>query len=220
MGHKNSFFKKYIPEWQQIQAIVHEHVFVILGKLILWMSFWVFIPVFLYYHSFAIQWAIPFYILEILLIFVFIKVIYDIFNWYNDAWIITDDGIYDLEWSLLKTNLESVRYDSIEGIEIDKHRIWDTIFNKWDILIHKFGEETLVIENAFSPYKAVDQIEPFLFPKPEEKEDRFELLMHTLGDVVEDYLDKKWVKDPYKEWKHIHKPEPLEDEYTIDLRQE
>lgn len=34
-------------------------------------------------------------------------------------------------------------------------------------------------------------IEPFLFPEPEEKQDRFELIMNTLSGVVEEYLDKK-----------------------------
>ena len=74
----------------------------------------------------------------------------------------------------------------------------------------------LIIENAFSPYKSVDMIEEFMNPQPEETEDRFELLMNTLGGVVGEYLDRTWVKDPYKEG---HEPdEPEVDEYTIDLR--
>ncbi len=217
MSYQESFFWKYIPEGQEIQAIVHQHFFVIIGKLILRFAFWVFIPCFLYYNSFMIQDSVPFYWLELWLIFVFIKMFYDIFNWYNDAWILTNEAIYDLEWSLLKTNLEFVRYENIEGIEIDKNRIWDSIFNKWDIVIHKFGDETIVIENAFSPYKAADMIEPLLFPEPDEKKDRFELIMNTLWDVVDDYLDKKWVRDPYEKTDKKQDP-PEADEYTIDMR--
>ena len=216
MSYKEAFFEKYIPEWQEIQGIVHEHIIVILDKIILWFAFGAFIPSYIYYYSLRVQELVPFYYLEWLLIFVFIKIFYDIFDWYNDVWIITQEAIYDLDWSLLKTNLESIKHENIEGIEIDKHRIWDTIFNKWDILIHKFGEETLIIENAFSPYKSVDMIEEFMNPQPEETEDRFELLMNTLGGVVGEYLDRTWVKDPYKEG---HEPdEPEVDEYTIDLR--
>ena len=218
MSYKESFFEKYIPEWQHIEWIIHEHVFVVLNKFILWITFGAFIPSFLYYNSQKFQELVPFYWLESLLILVFIKIFYDIFNWYNDVWIITDDAIYDLDWSLLKTKIESVRHESIEGIEIDKNRIWDTLFNKWDIVIHKFGEETLIIENAFSPYKAVDEIEKYIYAEPEEKEDRFELIMNTLGDVVEDYLDRKWVKDPYREWKNRDNDEPRADDYTIDIR--
>jgi len=218
MSYKEAFFEKYIPEWQEIQGIIHEHIIVILDKIILWLAFGAFIPAFLYYNSGKIQEIVPFYILEWILIISFIKIFYDIFNWYNDVWIITDDGIYDLDWSLLKTNIESVRYENIEGIEIDKHRIWDTLFNKWDIVIHKFGDETLVIENAFSPYKSVDEIEKFIYAEPEAKEDRFELIMNTLGGVVEEYLDRKWVKDPYKEGNQDDEPEV--DEYTIDLRKD
>lgn len=216
MSYKEAFFEKYIPEGQEIQWIVHEHMIVILDKLILWFIFWAFIPAFLYYNSLQIQELIPLYFLEGLLIVVFIKMFYDIFNWYNDVWIVTDEAIYDLDWSLLKTNLESVRHENIEWLEIDKHRIWDTIFNKWDILIHKFWEETIILENAFSPYKSVDMIEQYLHPEPEEPEDRFELIMNTLWWVVEEYLEKKWVKDPYKEKTEPEEPEV--DEYTIDIR--
>lgn len=217
MSYKESFFEKYIPEWQEIQWIIHEHILVILDKIILWFAFGAFFPSFLYYHSYKIQELVPFIWLEWLLALTFLKMFYDIFNWYNDVWIITDDAIYDLDWSLLKTNIESVRHENIEGIEIDKHRIWDTLFNKWDIVIHKFGDETLVIENAFSPYKAVDEIEKYIYAEPEEKEDRFELIMNTLWEVVEDYLDKKWIKDPYSEPQK--KPEePKIDDYTIDIR--
>lgn len=217
MSYKESFFEKYIPEWQEIQWIIHEHIIVILDKFVLWIFFGVFVPTFFYTQSLKLQELIPLSFVEFFLVGVFIKIFYDIFDWYNDVWIITEEAIYDLDWSLLKTNLESIRHENIEWLEIDKHRIWDTIFNKWDILIHKFGEETLVLENAFSPYKAVDTIEQYLHPEPEETEDRFELIMNTLGWVVEEYLSKKGIKDPYH-----HEPqeddEPTPDEYTIDLR--
>ena len=52
--------------------------------------------------------------MEILLFLVFLKIIYELFNWYNDVWIITDHAVYDLEWSLLKTNVESIHHENIE----------------------------------------------------------------------------------------------------------
>lgn len=76
------------------------------------------------------QELVPFLWFEVFLLLVFVKIFYDIFNWYNDVWLITNEAIYDLEWSLLKTRLESVKFESIEGIEVEKDRIWDTLFNK------------------------------------------------------------------------------------------
>ena len=220
MAYQNSFFKKYIPEWQEIEWIIHEHIIVIVDKIILWSSFWAFIPSFLYYNSYKLQEVIPFYWLEWILLFTFLKIFYDVFNWYNDVWIITDDSIFDLEWSLLKTKVESIKYEHIEWIEIDKNRIWDTLFNKWNIVIHKFWDESLIIENAFSPYKAVDNIERYLHLEEEPAEDRFEVIMNTLGWVVEEYLDRKWIREEYDnpEKRKKKKYEPKVDDYTIDLR--
>jgi hypothetical protein len=51
---------------------------------------------------------------EIYLIIIFLKLVYDIFNWYNDVWIITETGVVDLEWALFKTTTNSVNYENIE----------------------------------------------------------------------------------------------------------
>jgi len=157
--------------------------------------------------------------MEWLLVLVFLKIVYELFNWYYDVFILSDDAIYSLEWSLLKTRVESIHYENIEWVEIDKHRIWDNIFNKWDIIIHKFWEEELAIYNAHAPYKSVDIIENFIHPSEDEEEtDKFDMIMDTLWWVVSDYLERNWLehsreKESYKdEW-----PE-YDDRYTIDSR--
>jgi len=215
-----NFYIKYIPEWQKIQAIIHQHWLSVLDNFLLWLSFWAIIPSFLYFQSERIREFIPFYYLEWLLALVFIKIIYELFNWYYDVWIVTDQAVYDLEWSLLKTNLESIFHENIEWIEVDKHRIWDNIFNKWDIIIHKFWEEELAIYNAYAPYKSVGIIENFINPVEEdEQQDRFDMIMDTLWWVVTEYLEKNWVKDPYNQNPEDDRPDPeYDDRYTIDTR--
>ena len=44
----------------------------------------------------------------------FLKVAYELFNWYNDVWLITEEAVYDVEWSLLKTRVESIHHENIE----------------------------------------------------------------------------------------------------------
>ena len=101
-----------------------------LEQYILWLALGALIPSFLYYTSPRIQDFIPIIVLEIILFLVFVKIVYELFNWYNDVWIITNEAVYSLEWSLLKTNVESVHHGNIEGIEVARNRIWDTVFNK------------------------------------------------------------------------------------------
>lgn len=123
-------YKKYIPEGQSIQAVIHQHWLTVMDSFVLWLSFGALIPSFIYYQSERLQNIIPFYVLEIFLFCVFLKIVYELFNWYNDVWLITEDAVYDIEWSLLKTRVESIHHENIEGVEIDKHRIWDNIFSK------------------------------------------------------------------------------------------
>ncbi len=216
-------YQKYVPEWQEIHAVIHQHWVVVIDGFILWLAFWAFIPSFLYYQSERIRDLVPFYAVEALLFVVFLKIVYELFNWYHDVWIITDEAVYDLEWSLFKTNLESLHHENIEGIEIDKHRIWDSIFNKGDIIIHKFWEEELAILSAYAPYKSVDILENFIHPKDEEDDkDRFDMIMDALGWVVTEHLKKHGVQWD-SEWDDIDdlaKKRQYDDRYTIDLGDE
>ena len=193
-----NFYQKHIPEWQAIQAIIHQHWLTVIDNFILWLSFWALLPSFLYYQSERLQELIPFYVLEWILFLVFVKIVYELFNWYRDVWIITDHAVYDLEWSLLKTRMESIHFENIEWVEIDKHRIWDNIFNKGDIIIHKFWTEELAIYNAYAPYKSVDILEDFIHPKDEPEE---------VDNIIEFLTDKSnpWalvVVSMSNDWSH------------------
>ncbi len=121
----------------------------------------------------------------------------------------------------MKTKVESIHFENIEWVEIDKHRIWDNIFNKWDIIIHKFWEQELAIYNAYAPYKSVDMLEQFIHPEEDEQEaDKFDMIMDTLSGVVHEYLEKNGLEHSKKK----HQDDEDEDEkifddrYTIDTR--
>jgi len=213
-----NFYEKHIPEGQNIEAIIHQHWLSVMDSFIAWLSFWALLPSFLYYQSERFREVIPFYIMELLLFFVFMKIVYELFNWYRDVWIITDSWVYDLEWSLLKTNVESIHYENIEWVEIDKHRIWDNIFNEWDIIIHKFWEQELAIYNAYAPYKSVDIIESFIHPEEEEDWDKFDMIMDTLWWVVHEYLERNGLEHTQKKKEQEEIWPDIDSRYTIDTR--
>lgn len=216
---EESFFQKYIPEWQEIKWIIHIHFIDIFAKIFLWLSMWAIIPSFLYFYSDRIKELIPFYYLEWLLIFVFIKVIYDIFDWYNDVWIVTDWWVISLERSLFKVKSNSIDFEKMEWVEVDQDWIIDKIFKKWTLIIHKFWDDSISLENTINPFKAVDLIEEVSNYEEEDiPDDKFDVIMDALGWVVENYLDKKWQKTEKQEkieeaiWKVKIK------DWTIDLR--
>ncbi len=217
------FFKKYLPKETEIQAIIHRHIVLILDRLFIFLFGFTLLPSFIYAQSLRIQELVPFYFLEVYLCIVFLKIFYDIFNWYNDAWIITKDTLYDVRWSIFKTKVESVTYENIEGIETEQNTIWDKLIGKWNIIVLKSGEDALRINDIKDPMTASNLLSEYTHKDdaPPEK-DRFELILETLNGVVNEYLDKRGLKQVEKndggtldeymkvvEW----------DEATIDLRE-
>lgn len=220
-------YTKYIPEGQEVQVVIHQHWLAIFDKFILWLLLGAALPSFVYYQSERLQSIIPFIVLEILLFLVFFKIVYELFNWYNDVWIVTDEAVYALEWSLLKTNVESIHHENIEGIEIDRNRIWDSIFHKWDIIIKKFWEEEVAILDAYNPYEAVSAIDAYIHPEIEEEDeqDRFEIVMDALSWVVKDFLERKGYPEKRQRNNSGEDDEAYEeqeeneiDAYTLDIR--
>jgi hypothetical protein len=110
----SDFFKKYVPEGQELLHIIHIHPIVILQNLIVELALLLALPIYFYYSSSTIHDKIPFWRFEIYLFLLFSKIIYDIFNWYNDVWIITNSAVVALDWSMLKSKTESVNFENIE----------------------------------------------------------------------------------------------------------
>ncbi len=227
--YEKIFFGKFIPEWSEVKYIVHEHVIVIFNRLIILFLLFVFIPSFFYYNSIKLQNIIPFYIIEIYLILMFIKIVYDIFDWYNDAWIITENSVIDFKWALLWIKSNSVDFESIEWIEVEQEWILDKFLWKWAITIHKVWDEVFTLKEALVPFSALEEIE--LIKEEHEKQnkeehekgekDKFDIVMEALTWVVHNYLHENTWKS-HKKWKNDEKHENFlkikQKKWTIDLR--
>ena len=144
-------------------------------------------------------------------------------------WIITEKGVIDLDWALLKTSSSSIKYENIEWIWVEQAWLWDKLLNKWDVVIHKIWDDEFRLEDAKIPYEALDEIEKISKESQkaweDEEKDKFDLIMEALGWVVEDYLDRKGIdwttvlqqKRLPKQREYLDK-EVVFDEDAIDLR--
>lgn len=220
-----NFFSKYIPEWQELVTVIHTHPVTILKWLFVKLSLFAVIPAVFYYYSITIQELIPFYFLEVLLIIVYIKTMYEIFNWYNDVWIVTNEWVIWLERSFLKTNTNSINFDNIEWIWVEQEWIFDKIFMKWDLIIHKIWDDSFVLKDAVNPLKAVNILENASEKSEiieEENDTRFDMIMDALWWVVWNYLEKNVNNNKDENEKleeKIKKVKKYEDsKNTIDLR--
>jgi hypothetical protein len=198
---EKTFFKRYISEWLTVKWIIHEHWIKIFNKLIIILGLFVFIPSFLMYNSVFFQREINFIYFEIYLFIIYFKIIYDIFDWYNDVWIITEEWVTDLDWALLKISSVSVKYENIEWIWVEQDWLWDKLLNKWDVIIHKVWSEEFRLVDAKVPYKALNEIEAISWAlkekaenqKAEAEKTKFELVLEALWQVVEKHLDDEWL---------------------------
>lgn len=218
-----SFFEKYIPEWQEILWMIHIHFIEIINKIFLWLSMWAIFPSLLYYYSDRLKTLVPFYYLEWFLIIIFIKIVYEIFNWYNDVWIITNTWVIWLQWALFKTTTESVTFEKMEWLEVVQWWFNDKLLKKWDLIIHKFWDDNLVLINAMNPYKWVNLIEE-LSKNAQDlidsyEDDKFNLIMNALWWVVENYLWNKTDITDEDEKLIEFISEIKNTDWTIDLRQ-
>ena len=232
---EKTFFKKYIPEGQEVKWVIHEHWIKIVDNMLLRLGLFTFVPTFLLYNSYSLQESVNFMYFEIYLIVIYLKLVYDIFNWYNDVWIITEQWVVDLDWALFKTSSNSVAYENIEWIWVEQFWIWDKILNKWDIIINKIWDDEFRLVDAKVPYAALNEIERISNEiKAEamaEKEDtdrtKFELIIEALWWVVDEYLEEKGL-----DWKAVlnrnrkvtrrkkveYEEDVVLEEGTIDLR--
>lgn len=222
-NHNLNFFTKYISEQQEILWVIHKHFSVVFLKLFFWLSIAI-LPSFVYYYSSTIQEFLPFYILEVCLILIYIKIIYDIFDRYNDVWIIHSDWITDLSWSLFKKKTSRVEFDNIEWVWVEQNWIIDSILKKWDLVIHKIWDEKFILEDVFLPFKKTELIEDlseeyaFIEAWEDNINDKFNTLINALHWVIENF----WNKDSEKNKKKEELEEKLEkiknNDWTIDLR--
>ena len=217
------FFQKYVPEWDKMLGVIHEHWLKIVDNVLVLLGLFSIIPSFMYFNSYRLQEWIPFYMLEIYLFLIFLKLIYDIFDRYNDVWIITSSWVVDLDWALFSTDMTTVKYENIEWVEVEQYWILDTVLNKWDIIIHKIGTWEFRLPDAEIPYESLDEIEKFSKKNSaSKKDDRFDMVMEALSWVVENYMDTSGIKKKKtiaKDEKRFIKNIETQ-EWTIDLREQ
>jgi len=227
-GFEITFFEKYLTEDEELISVVHMHWIKVIDRLIL--TFWlaIFIPIIIYYYSDRINEFIPFYFMEWYLIFIFLKIVYDLFDWYNDVWIITNKWVINLDWTLFTVNTTNLWYENIEAVEVEQNNIIDKILNKWNIILHQFWEDEFVFEDAKIPYEAIEEIERLktkMGEVIETKDDKFDLVMETLSEVVKNHLNENDFSNKKQE-NNKHMSEYLDQrikqveqkEWTIDLR--
>lgn len=201
------FFASYIAPDEEIQHIFHRHFFVIIEDIVLWIFFALFIPGFLYsLNIFHIQEAIVYWHIYGYMFLIYFILIYKIFNWYTDVWILTESTLIDLKWKFFTSNLVIIPFEKIEGMEVRTYSWIYSVLGISDIVVKLMGDESLILRNASQPTDVIHALQEAVKPHKHEtaKEDRepFDILVDTLSDVVKWHLvtgGKQYITRDYVE---------------------
>lgn len=189
------FFGKYLHEGDELLFVCHRHPLLIVDRVIVTLFLGLLLPAFFYYNnSFSLQSIVPFFYFEVYAVLLYFYLIYKIFDWYNDVWLITETGIMDIDWNVFTRHVIFIDYHDINGSEIVSHSFFDSFFHKGDILLYTHGEEdNFILEGADSPHDIADHINEVVHEMASKKKTKekapFDLLIHTLTEVVRDHLD-------------------------------
>lgn len=229
------YFSKYIGEWDELLFVCHRHPILVIDEVILWTFFGGLVPTFFYFqNTFSIANFIGIYYFQAFLFAVYLGLIYQIFNWYNDVWLLTRRGIIDIEWNVFSGSTHFIEYDDIQGIQLNVNGFLDTAFWKGDIRISlEWARGEFFLSDAQDPQIVSEYIQSILDDLHSHNdlnhgsEDEiggdkkpFELLLDTLTDIVREHLEKKWYENKenlLEQRKYIK--ETLKHVSTIDLRQ-
>lgn len=132
------------------------------------------------------------------------KFIYDFMDVYMDTVVLTNKGIHiiSITW-LMKFKVDLFDWRSLESITYTKNGFRDMLFNQWDILLTLNQWTDFTIENIAQPkrqigilnktkYEEMMRIQDLdLVEISPTNEDKFNILVETLGDVIWDYM-KSW----------------------------
>lgn len=136
------FFGKYLREGEELFFVSHRHPLLIIDRILVTLFLGLAIPTFFYYNdSFQLQSLVPFLYFEAYAIFLYLFLVYKIFDWYNDVWIITDLGVIDVDWDVFTRHVIYIDYDDIRGSEVQTHSFLDSLFHKGDVSIYTENEE-------------------------------------------------------------------------------
>jgi len=141
-------FNSHLDDGERILDIAHRHFFVLAKDSFKSLFFGLILPATLYFFL-PEAW-----LLVLIWVFIgFVSFSIDIFDWYFDAWLITNVGIIDVERNgLFERNSTRVDYHMIEGLSYSINGFWPTVLGYGDITLDKLGVQTaLILHDANNP---------------------------------------------------------------------
>lgn len=151
---RDYLYKSYLSEGEKIIFVIHRHLLLEMKNFFQIIFFGVFMPLFMW-------WLFP-KLLPISIIWGTIGVvrfIYEFFDWYYDAWLVTNVSVVEVIWEgFFQKSSTRIEYHIIQGIGYEVKGILRTIFNYGSLTLEKFTGNASKFDGAVSPRKKVEML--------------------------------------------------------------
>lgn len=148
MKISNLLFGSHLEKGEKIAYIAHRHIFTEYKRLFKVIFLGGFLPLvfFVLFPPLKIAWGIW-------LLFGMLKFIYDLADWYFDAWLVTNLSIIDVEWNgFFNRTSTRIEYTAIKGVSYEIKGFWNTILRYGDVNLELATLNSIVtLEEATSP---------------------------------------------------------------------
>lgn len=167
------FFEQYISENEKIEKVFHRHMFVMIEDLLVWIFFALILPSFLYYYDvFTLRTVVDSSWIHGYMLLLYFILLYKIFDWYLDVWIMTDKTLVEMRWKWFTPQLLYINYDKIESIEVRTPSWMYSVVGISDVRVHLAGDEHHTLVSAEEPKNVVQFLQDKL--KKDEKKEALE----------------------------------------------
>ncbi len=206
MGLKKKLFKKHFGD---IEALISHSPFVYI-KIIFFTTLvgiglimtWLYVQQ--TWNLFYIKPDIVKFVILAIAILAYLNFLIRFFDLYLDTIILTPEGIYiHRRWGLLQNSQSMISRDWLESVSYTQNWLIENLFKFGDIsLIHINGEEKF--NNVPNPRENSQTIlltkKKYTSPLSwEQSQQKMEILIEALGEVVKEYLDSNQRSDPESE---------------------
>lgn len=151
---RDYLYHHYLGEGEKIVFVIHRHIFMELKNFLKVFFFGIFLPAFVW-------WLFPQTAIftAIWLAIGMLRFIYEFFDWYYDAWLVTSVSIVEIMWKgFFDKSSTRIEYHIVQGIGYEVKGFWQTLFNYGTIALDKFTGNTSIFEAAANPRKKAEML--------------------------------------------------------------
>lgn len=151
----DSLFAGHLDEDEEVTMIVHKHW--LLGLRILLKPVVYTLAIITFAFLFPYEWA--YYVAAVAGVAAVVWLLRNFYDYYLDAWIVTDQGIIDVEWhGWFHRESTRVLYSDIQGVSYEIQGVLSTIMRFGTISVEKISTGSAIsLEKVASP-KAVEAV--------------------------------------------------------------